>query len=426
MNETVSSSKPTAIQLLAERFTGVRELSLWLCKPLLIEDYGLQAVPEVSPPKWHLAHTTWFFETFILKRYQPDYQVYHPEFEHLFNSYYQGVGPQFGRPLRGLLSRPTLEQIEVYRQHVDANILVLLESSEDIPAIVELVELGINHEQQHQELLLTDIKHNFSFNPLSPRYSKNTFADTNEPVAPLKWIAFEQHQFTQGFAGKGFHFDNETPAHEVVVHPFKMANRLITNQEFLQFIEDGGYNNPLLWLSDGWAAKNHNHWSSPLYWRYIDGDWKEFTLHGLHSLNLNLPVTHISYYEADAFARWAGKALPSETQWEFAKSCNQADKSHLLIKHNNYVFHPSAANANENVSQLFGSCWEWTQSAYLPYPGYQPLPGAVGEYNGKFMCNQMVLKGGSCATPHDHIRRSYRNFFYPKDRWQFSGIRLVD
>ncbi|MCW8108415.1 ergothioneine biosynthesis protein EgtB [Alteromonas ponticola] len=425
MNETLSSSGETVKQTLTKRYQRVREMTLWLCKPLLIEDYGLQAEAAVSPPKWHLAHTTWFFETFVLKKYDTKYSVYHPEFEFLFNSYYQGVGPQYLRPNRGLLSRPTLEQVEEYRQIVDESMLRLLENC-DASEISALVELGINHEQQHQELLLTDIKYSFSFNPLFPVYADFPLASKYESVPSLRWQAFEQSLFRQGFSGQGFHFDNETPAHEVVVQPFQMANRLITNQEFLLFIEDGGYSNPLLWLSDGWQVVQQYNWSAPLYWRCIDGQWFEYTLHGLSALIDELPVTHVSYYEADAFARWAGKMLPTEAQWEFAQFTVKNRQHHLLLHTAEPVFHPQAANLSDSLSQLLGSCWEWTHSAYLPYPGYRPLPGAVGEYNGKFMCNQMVLKGGSCVTPRDHIRTSYRNFFYPKDRWQFSGIRLVE
>ncbi len=426
MHEIVSTTESTIAQTLAKRFTDVRRMSLRLCKPLLIEDFGLQAAPEVSPPKWHLAHTTWFFETFILKKFLPDYHEYQANFDVLFNSYYQGVGPQYLRPNRGLLSRPTLEQVEEYRDLVDEHVIDIINKQGDNSALTELILLGINHEQQHQELLLTDIKFSFSFNPLYPTYAHSALNAQLIPAGPLKWTAFEKQTFTQGYAGNQFHFDNETPAHEVIVQPFHIANRLITNREYLQFIEDGGYDDPLLWLADGWQERQQQQWNAPLYWYNKEGDWLEFTLHGLQPLLLDSPVTHVSYYEADAYARWVGKKLPTEAQWELAKSYTKVTKPQLLKEKENYSFHPLPATRSGLLSQLLGSCWEWTQSAYLPYPGYQPLAGAVGEYNGKFMCNQMVLKGGSCVTPYTHIRSSYRNFFYPKDRWQFSGIRLVE
>ncbi|NMH61019.1 ergothioneine biosynthesis protein EgtB [Alteromonas ponticola] len=426
MKDTVSFSELTAHQRLQRRYQRVRQMSLWLCKPLLIEDYGLQAAAEVSPPKWHLAHTTWFFETFLLKPHSPGYQAYHPEFERLFNSYYQGVGPQFQRPHRGLLSRPTLEQVESYRKRVDDAMMRLIETLHQ-PDILALIELGLHHEQQHQELMLTDIKFSFSANPLLPVYCDIPLTNAENANSALNWTAFKHATIRQGFSDDGFHFDNETPVHEVIVPPFKMANRLITNEEFLQFIDDGGYHDPLLWLSDGWQMKQQLDWSAPLYWQKHDEQWHEYTLHGLAPLLPASPVTHVSYYEAEAFARWAGKKLPTESQWEYAKTTTETEgDEQLLIEGEQPIFHPASAGSLTQLSQLFGSCWEWTQSAYLPYPGYQPMAGAVGEYNGKFMCNQMVLKGGSCATPADHIRSSYRNFFYPKDRWQFSGIRLVE
>ncbi|WP_075608734.1 ergothioneine biosynthesis protein EgtB [Alteromonas pelagimontana] len=417
----------TRSQTLTRRFLQSRELSLTLCEPLNIEDYGLQAAAEVSPPKWHLAHTSWFYETFILKSYLDNYNCINPRFEILFNSYYQGVGPQFSRPQRGLLSRPTLEEVLEYRKLVETQIVKLIQQQGENQGLLNLVELGINHEQQHQELLLTDIKYCFSFNPLLPAYIDPRKLGADEQASPSKMVSFEGADCITGTESEAFHFDNETPAHKVYINDFKLANRLVTNGEYLEFIEDGGYQDAALWLSDGWDHINREGWKRPLYWHCRDGEWFEYTLHGLLPLQHSTPATHISYYEADAFARWAGKRLPTEFEWERAAGIYPEGRGQCL-EHSieKGCFIPQSAQTKFTLAQMIGDCWEWTSSAYAPYPGYRPLPGAVGEYNGKFMCNQYVLRGGSCVTTSEHIRTTYRNFFYPKDRWQFSGIRLAD
>ncbi|MCV2886202.1 ergothioneine biosynthesis protein EgtB [Aestuariibacter sp. AA17] len=414
-------------------FADTRHHSLILCEPLDIEDYGLQAAAYVSPPKWHLAHTTWFFETFILipflgKHYTP----FHPSFETLFNSYYNGVGTPFSRPHRGLLSKPSLSDILSYRQYVDEHIVSLLKEQPS-PDIIQRLTLGLHHEQQHQELLLTDILYNFSFNPLFPAYEGASTDDNTPDSIELTYAEFAggitsigQSVVPTTHANTRFCFDNETPKHDVLLSPYSLANRLITNEEFLHFIEYGGYSDPLLWLSDGWQHRKEQNWTAPLYWHKKEETWWQFTLHGLMPLPLSLPVTNISYYEADAFARWAGARLPTEFEWEHAaKHCT--DEKGYFIEDATRLrqFLPACATESPSLQQLFGSTWEWTSSSYAPYPGFTAARGAIGEYNGKFMCNQMVLRGGSFATHSNHIRMTYRNFFYPKDRWQFSGIRLA-
>jgi ergothioneine biosynthesis protein EgtB len=409
-------------EMLRQRFSDVRQASLELCKTLETEDYGLQAMPEVSPPKWHLAHTSWFFETFILKAFCNGYRPFRAEYEVLFNSYYNGIGVQYPRPQRGLLSRPTVRQVIEYRAHVNEKMLELLGelSHPDYDEICQRCVLGLNHEQQHQELLCTDIKYCFSFNPLYPSLAPLPDQETG-PATPLKFLDFDVSEAEIGYADDGFSFDNEGPVHKVLLQPFKLANRVINNKEYRAFVEDGGYRDAACWLADGWVWLQKNNITHPLYWHRVDHGWYEYTLYGLQELNDALPVCHVNYYEADAYARWAGKRLPTEQEWEHA--CKQSHaKSDIAIVY----YHPVA---NENVTELqqcFGSVWQWTQSAYLPYPGYRPDEGAIGEYNSKFMCNQMVLRGSSCVTPAGHARASYRNFFYPVDRWQFSGIRLAD
>jgi len=382
-------------------------------------------MPDVSPTKWHLAHTTWFFETFILFKYLKDYKPLNPKYSYLFNSYYIQAGERFIRGQRGLLSRPTVKEVYQYRKYVNDHVERLLNNCDGkiLNELAPLIETGINHEQQHQELLLTDIKHVFSINPLYP-----VFADILSPVVKsipkIDWVEFEEGTYEIGHNGNGFAYDNESPRHKEYLNSFCIASRLVTNKEYIEFIEDGGYKKAEIWLSDGWATVEKELWDSPLYWFKQDGEWWNFTLNGKHKVDLNKPVCHVSHYEADAFARWAGARLPTEAEWEVA--------SEGLPLEGNFVdngnFHPVAIPENSNgvkLKQMFGDVWEWTSSAYLPYPGYKTLPGALGEYNGKFMSNQMVLRGGSCATSKSHIRRTYRNFFPPHSRWQFMGIRLA-
>ncbi|EKF72904.1 hypothetical protein A11A3_16350 [Alcanivorax hongdengensis A-11-3] len=397
--------------LLAD-YRRVRRFSEQLCAPLCAEDMGLQACPEVSPPRWHLAHTSWFFETFLLKPHLPGYRVFHPEFEKLFNSYYNGIGEQYARPHRHLLSRPTGDQVRQWRQQVDDAMAQLIPAC---PQLADLIRLGLNHEQQHQELLLTDLLFSFSFNPLAPALTSAPPLDGT--TTPLSFSDFDGGLVDIG-ARDGFAFDNETPRHRVWLNPFRLANRPVTNGEFRAFIEDGGYQQPALWLSDGWAWVQQHDIRRPLYWQ-ADLD-QHFTLAGLQPLDDNRILAHVNYYEADAYARWAGLRLPTEQEWEHA--AGQAGSEGQVA--DNGQFQPGAAGDGP-LASLFGDVWEWTASAYLPYPGFQTARGAVGEYNGKFMCNQMVLRGGSCATSRDHLRASYRNFFYPHHRWQFSGIRLA-
>ena len=410
--------------LLTEEFCRVRSRSLALCAPLTAEDMMVQSCADASPAKWHLAHTTWFFETFLLRPFVPGYRPFHPDFVWLFNSYYNAVSAQPEKKLRASFSRPTAKEILAYRRHVDRAMEEL--TAGDVPEELRTrVVLGLNHEQQHQELLLTDIKHAFWSNPLHPVYAERQTEGGPRPSAPAGWVKFAGGLVEIGHAGSGFCFDNETPRHRVFTEPFRMASRLVTCGEYLQFMEDGGYRRTELWLSEGWATVQAEGWQAPLYWRTGEnGGWKVFTLGGLLPLEalLTTPVCHISYFEADAYARWAGKRLPTEAEWETA-AVNQTVAGNLL---EGEKFHTEAAAGASNLEQLYGDVWEWTASAYLPYPGFSPLPGALGEYNGKFMCNQMVLRGGSVATPASHIRATYRNFFPPATRWQFSGVRLAD
>ena len=411
-------------QALAPRYVAVRRTTEELCRPLATEDYGLQTMADASPPKWHLAHTTWFFETFLLKPFFHAYSVFHPQFEYLFNSYYQTIGAQFPRQERGLLSRPTVAEVYRYRAHVDAAMARLLTeaSADDFAEVARRTTLGCHHEQQHQELLLTDIKYNFSHNPLRPAYRADLPEAQKPGPAPLNWIDYQGGVHAVGHAGADFAFDNELPRHSVYLRPYALAARLITCGEYLAFIRAGGYRRPDLWLADGWRTACERGWQAPLYWEQIDGRWWQFTLAGMRSVNENEPLCHVSFYEADAYARFLGKRLPSEQEWEVAAAAlpiagNLRDGGYL---------HPLPAAPGALPLPGFGDAWEWTQSAYAPYPGYRPPAGALGEYNGKFMVNQMVLRGGSCATPADHLRATYRNFFYPADRWQFSGIRLAE
>jgi ergothioneine biosynthesis protein EgtB len=405
---------------LAARYLDVRRCTEELCRPLAAEDYVVQSMPDASPTKWHLAHVSWFFETFLLKPNLPEYDPLDPRYGYLFNSYYEAVGSRHPRPQRGLLSRPTVEETYAYRRHVDDWMRRLL--ARDLSrSVSDLVTLGLHHEQQHQELILTDLKHMLSFNLLHPTYS-DWLSQRNRAGerALLTWIPFPGGVHEVGFSGDGFAFDNESPRHRQYLEPFSLASRLVTNGEYIAFMEDGGYRRPELWLSAGWATVNEQGWQSPLYWQREDSGWHAFTLSGYRPVDPGEPVCHVSYFEADAYARWAGARLPSEAEWEVAAS---------TVLDGNFVgsgaFHPLPAPSEHGLQQMYGDVWEWTQSSYAPYPGFQAAPGAVGEYNGKFMVNQYVLRGGSCATPADHIRPTYRNFFPTDARWQFSGIRLA-
>ena len=418
-------SRPSdAVEQLARRFASVRAASTSLCASLEPEDFVVQSMPDVSPTRWHLAHVTWFFETFVLKPNVPGYRSLDDRYEYLFNSYYNAVGQQFPRPQRGLLTRPTVAEIFNYREAIDHQVARLLEDPpRQAKDLHELVELGLNHEQQHQELLLMDIKHVFSCNPLYPTYRSSERSSDPREAHALHWIPGGDVLTEVGFDGAGFCFDNERPRHKVYVGPYQLASRLTTNGEFLEFVQAGGYEDPSFWLADGWSTLRQEGWSAPLYWVQQDGSWYEFTLNGLIPLDLDAPVCHVSYFEADAYASWRGERLPTEQEWELAAR-------DLDPRSGNFVeserFHPAVAQGDSHAPrQLFGDCWEWTRSPYAPYPGYRKLEGAVGEYNGKFMCNQFVMRGGACVTPKSHIRETYRNFFYPHMRWQFGGIRLA-
>jgi ergothioneine biosynthesis protein EgtB len=375
----------------------------------------VQSMPEASPTQWHLAHTSWFFETFILNPNVPGYRLFHDDFTFLFNSYYKQLGSHPNRAFRGLFSRPSLDQVLDYRQHVDRHMLELLAANTD-HKIASLTEIGLNHEQQHQELIITDIKHGLWSNPLRPAWRKSLQSSRTKP-AQFQWADFDENLYSIGFAGDGFSFDNEGPRHQVFVNRFSIASRPVTNADYLDFMRDGGYSRPDLWLSEGWDIVNTQQWKSPLYWEELDGYCNTFTASGPQPLDLDEPVCHVSYYEADAYAHWAGARLPSEAEWEIAAS-SQAIEGNFVESGR---FHPAASDSN----QFFGDVWEWTSSPYMGYPGFRPTEGALGEYNGKFMINQMVLRGGSCATPQSHIRATYRNFFPPQVRWQFMGLRLA-
>ncbi len=401
---------------LGEGYREVRAATESLCANLAPEDCVIQTMPDVSPTRWHLAHVTWFFEHFVLTPHKQGYQVFNEQFGYLFNSYYYTVGEMHLRPERGFLSRPTVAEVMAYRRHVDEQLLQLLNDSQD-DELTELVTLGLHHEQQHQELILTDIKHVFSHNPLYPALRDIKPPTAAKPVA-TEWLQRREGIVETGFAGKGFCFDNETPRHRSYQHAHAIASRPVNNAEYLEFINDGGYQQADLWLSDGWATVNREAWNRPLYW--TEDLSRHYTLGGMRELDLAAPVCHVSYYEADAYARWAGARLPTETEWETLAATQEITGNFQ----ESGQLHPCAPRG-PGLQQLFGDVWEWTQSAYSPYPGYRPLPGSLGEYNGKFMCNQLVLRGGSCATPQSHIRASYRNFFYPHSRWQFSGIRLA-
>jgi ergothioneine biosynthesis protein EgtB len=407
---------------LAARYRAVRRATEALCEPLEVEDYVIQSMPDASPAKWHLAHTSWFFETFVLSAHVPGYRPYHPQFAVLFNSYYNAVGPRWPRPERGLLSRPTVAEVFRYRAYVDERMAALFERADVAGRAAGAVTLGLHHEQQHQELLLTDLKHALAASPLRPAY--RSVAPPDDEAPPLEWRTFPAGVGSVGHGGDGFAFDNESPRHRVFLEAFQLATRPVINGEFLSFMADGGYERPELWLSDGWAARQAHGWAAPLYWERDGGGWAARTLGGVRPVDPEEPACHVSYYEADAFARWAGARLPAEAEWEAAAAALPV-AGHFAEAG---FYHPAAPPATGDggpLCKLYGDVWQWTASAYAGYPGYAPPPGALGEYNGKFMCNQMVLRGASCATPRSHARTTYRNFFPPETRWQFSGLRLA-
>jgi len=405
------------------RLFETRRLSRELAEPLSPEDMTVQAMEDASPTKWHLAHVTWFFETFILVAHLPGYRVFDDTFGYCFNSYYESLGPRQPRPRRGVLTRPSAERVMAYRAHVDEGLARLCEGGlEPGSEIARLIEVGINHEQQHQELLLTDILALFAANPLRPAYRAPGPRPAQSKPDTMGWISFPGGIRQIGHDGTGFTWDNELPRHEALVHPFLLADRLVSNAEWLEFMADAGYRTASLWLADGWTTVNREGWQAPLYWEEREGEWFAMSLEGLQRIDGAAPVSHVSYYEADAFARWAGKRLPSEFEWEAAAADLPLTGNSLDSR----AFRTLPAPvADGSLRQMFGDVWEWTQSAYLPYPGYRPPAGALGEYNGKFMVSQQVLRGGSCATPPGHTRATYRNFFYPQQRWQFMGLRLA-
>ena len=423
MKEPVRHPHAPGASAQAERLRAVRDVTRGLAAPLTAEDCAIQSMPDASPVKWHLAHTTWFFETFILSKAQPDFAPFHPAFRVLFNSYYNAVGDKHPRPQRGLLSRPSLEEVLAYRTHVEEALLALVAAGKLDATMSALVDLGIQHEQQHQELILTDVKHMLSCNPLRPVYRKPWPLTPIQP-GPSRWLRVKGGEKRVGHEGDAFSFDNETPCHTAWLDDFEIASHPVTHGDFVDFIEDGGYKTPELWLSAGWDTVNARGWEAPLYWEKRDGEWQTFTLHGMAPVERNTPVCHVSFYEAEAFARWAQARLPTEAEWEVASE--RAGREGNFLESG--ALHPLAlreAPAVGEAAQMFGDVWEWTRSDYAPYPGFRPASGAVGEYNGKFMVGQYVLRGGSCATPAAHIRATYRNFFPPDARWQFSGLRLA-
>ena len=433
-----TAKQGTPLAELALQFIAVRHQTEHLIKPLSAEDCQLQSMPDASPAKWHLAHLTWFFETFVLEQFEQDFTPFDASFRVLYNSYYNGIGDKYPRLQRGLVSRPSLQDVLAYRTNVDQRVLDALASADESASpdmqarLLDLITLGLHHEQQHQELLLTDIKHALSFNPAKPAYAKRwPLAGINpEPVA---WLSFAGGLVEHGFdelQDGNFAFDNETPRHKVYVAPFELASRLVTNGEMMAFMDDGGYKRAELWLSMGWDWVQAAQHTQPLYWQQADSagsQWQNFTLQGLVDVDPNTPICHLSYFEADAFARWSGARLPTEAEWEHAARSLPVGARPTGNFVENAAYHPLPQQSGyaDALGQMFGDVWEWTQSNYNPYPGYQPWEGLVGEYNGKFMCNQFVLRGGSCVTPHSHIRASYRNFFPPDARWQFSGLRLA-
>jgi len=422
---TADSSRSTAPwDGLRDTFRRLRRATELLCEPLDTEDFVVQTMPEVSPTKWHLGHTSWFFETFVLRRGLPAYAVLDGRYAYIFNSYYYAAGQRHPQSQRGLLSRPTVRQVLEYRRHVDGAMETFFAGASERTAaqFAFVIELGINHEEQHQELILTDIKHVLASNPLEPVY-QSIDGQSISQAEPIRWIGFEGGIVDVGHAATDFAFDNEKPRHQVHLAPFELASRPVSCGEYLAFMQDGGYQRPELWLSDGWDAVLRGGWRAPLYWTQIAGSWQLFSLHGRRRIDPSEPVCHISYYEADAFARWAGARLPIEEEWEKASTGLSLEGN--LLEAGHLHPRPDPARNGSALKQMFGDIWEWTGSAYLPYPGFVPFAGALGEYNGKFMSSRMVLRGGSCATPRRHIRHTYRNFFAPETRWQFSGLRLA-
>ncbi|UVE18942.1 ergothioneine biosynthesis protein EgtB [Pseudomonas sp. LS44] len=415
---------PPAFAALHARLQHVRAASERICAPLQIEDHVIQSMPDVSPPKWHLAHVTWFFEAFLLKPYLTGYRTPNEAFDHLFNSYYETHGKPFPRAQRGLLARPTVAEVVAYRRYVDQALGDLLNQPplEHVAEIARRIELGIHHEQQHQELLLMDIKHIFAQNPLQPAYRADLPLPPPTSPPPLSWHAYPAGLREIGQDDDDFAFDCERPRHRVFIDAFQLASRPVSNSEYLAFMMDGGYARAELWLADGWALARQADWQAPLYWRHTQERWEEFTLAGARPLDPHAPVCHLSFFEADAYATWAGARLPTEAEWEVAAS--SAARTGNFCE-SGYLQPIALPAVPQQPQQLFGDVWEWTASAYRPYPGFRPLAGSLGEYNGKFMSGQMVLRGGCCATPVDHIRTTYRNFFYPHMRWQFAGLRLA-
>ncbi len=424
MSSLAQAPSPPPAELLRQTYQNVRRFSERIIETLSAEDCIIQSMPDVSPTRWHLAHTTWFFETFVLKG-QPGYRPRSEQFAVLFNSYYNTIGEQFPRPHRGLLSRPGLNEILDYRRQVDRSMLELLEGQSPLE-VLQIIELGLHHEQQHQELMLTDIKHVFSCNPLFPVYREDPLCSEKPIPRSNTECTYDEGIYEIGHEGTGFAFDNERPRHRFLLQEFSLGTQLVTNGEYLEFMEDDGYVRPELWLSLGWNHVAEHRWRAPLYWKEIEGEWFHFTLAGLRPVEPQFPVCHVSYFEAEAFARWAGRRLPTEFEWE-AAATEQAIEGHFAdgLMNAGQAVHPCPVSRSGPLENVFGNVWEWTASQYTGFPGYQPPAGAIGEYNGKFMCNQFVLRGGSCATPSGHVRSTYRNFFPPEARWQFTGIRLA-
>lgn len=407
---------------LQHTFRHRRGVSESLTLGLSAEDMVVQSMDDASPTKWHLAHTTWFFEEFVLAKYQQQYQRFNADYSYLFNSYYNSVGDRHARPLRGMLTRPTIDEVRAYRRAVDAAVSNLLEQPHPrARGLANTVTVGLHHEMQHQELLLTDILHALSTNPTAPAMRELPPQKNAVRAAALDFIACDEGLYEIGATGNGFSFDCEGPRHKTYLRPFALANRCVSNAEWLAFINDGAYQSANLWLSDGWAQCQAEQWQAPLYWRKRDGQWHQFGLYGLQPIDPEAPVCHINYFEADAFAQWAGARLPTEQEWEVAAGALPIAGNFQEDQH----WRPQPAAAGAGLQQLYGDVWEWTRSPYAPYPGFNAAAGAIGEYNGKFMCAQFVLRGGSCATPRQQMRASYRNFFYPHQRWQFSGLRLA-
>lgn len=428
----VSQCSGAEVEALSDRLAASRKLSLELARPLSDEDQTVQAMSDASPTKWHLAHTTWFYEAFILRKYLPGYQPFSDRYDYCFNSYYETQGPRHPRARRGLLTRPSAEEVRGYRAYVDEALMRLMQTEKAArDPVAGLIELGINHEQQHQELILTDILSLFAAQPLRPAYQPIKLAsDSDGASSEVEWVTFDGGIVEVGHGGTGFCYDNELPRHEELIRPFRLAHRCVNNGEWLEFMADGGYHNPLLWLADGWACATSNGWRAPEYWEEGSDGWQQMSLNGITAIEPAAPVCHVSYFEADAFARWAGKRLPSEFEWECAARLSRSGETDTGATLGRGRLRPKPITGNPGraagVSQLIGDVWEWTASAYLPYPGYKAPAGAVGEYNGKFMCCQHVLRGASCATPDGHSRITYRNFFYPHQRWQFMGMRLAE